>query len=621
LKLKVGPVIEIIILQESIAMKFRVLIVFLSFNIIVTAFSGSGGRSESMMNDIFQTMALSMFAYELPKIPEKGISFPRSAPLLLGAAERSLRMDSTICVGKPFNEFNIPDKDISFLRSAPLLFQAAESSLSTDGTIWVGKPFKELNYLSTDKILEYILNDAVNEKESSDHMDSLSIFDDMNDHGRDILEDTQPDKESDEEAMAMKLQDLPNDAGSNKEISDHIDSFSIIANMNVDTQPYKESDQEVTAVKLEYLPNDTGSKSEMSDHKECSSKIIPDMNHYERTQPHKESDEEVMIMKLKDFPNDAGSMKEIIDRIESLANIIHDMNDYQRDIFDNTRVELISISNSQSRVYAILTDEKNKRIFVAFRGTQSPADIHRDAKLIIKNIPDPTSENSSKIIGVHSGFLDALTGGDFDQGKTGKDTYKNGHIAATVKSLGLIEKGYSLYVTGHGLGGAMATLFGFFAASDDYFVKNGSVTIYSYASPRVGDSYFGDAFRVLEMKNRLRHGRIRNSGDVVVRLPYYFGRYKHVGLGVELLRDKPPKFEFPQKSVCDTTKLVFGTKAPVCGAVGDTILNTVLFPFKRMIREHSTNVMFNRLKSWLEVFERTTLEQLYEEFLHPKPSS
>jgi len=107
----------------------------------------------------------------------------------------------------------------------------------------------------------------------------------------------------------------------------------------------------------------------------------------------------------------------------------------------------------------------------------------------------------------------------------------------------------------------------------------------------------------------------------VVRLPYYFGRYKHVGLGVELLRDKPPKFEFPQKSVCDTTKLVFGTKAPVCGAVGDTILNTVLFPFKRMIREHSTNVMFNRLKSWLEVFERTTLEQLYEEFLHPKPSS
>ena len=79
---------------------FRVLIVFLSFNIIVNAFSGFGGGGESMMNDICQTMALSMFAYELTKVPDKDISFPRSAPLLLQPAESSLGMDSTECVGK-----------------------------------------------------------------------------------------------------------------------------------------------------------------------------------------------------------------------------------------------------------------------------------------------------------------------------------------------------------------------------------------------------------------------------------------------------------------------------------------------------------------------------------------
>ena len=134
-------------------MMFRVLIVFLALNIIVTAFSGSGGGSESMLNDICQTMALSMFAYELPKIPDKSISFPRSTPLLLQASERSLKMDSTICAGKPFDELNIPDKGFSFPRLAPLLLQADESSIRSDGTIWVGRPFKELNYLTTDMIL------------------------------------------------------------------------------------------------------------------------------------------------------------------------------------------------------------------------------------------------------------------------------------------------------------------------------------------------------------------------------------------------------------------------------------------------------------------------------------
>ena len=95
-----------------------------------------------------------------------------------------------------------------------------------------------------------------------------------------------------------------------------------------------------------------------------------------------------------------------------------------------------------------------------------------------------------------------------------KDTHAYGCVAETVKCLGLIEKGYHLYVTGHSLGGAMATLFCFFAASDDYFVQNGHVTIYSYASPRIGNSLFRDAFRYLEVNDRVRHARIRNKWDV-----------------------------------------------------------------------------------------------------------
>ena len=113
----------------------------------------------------------------------------------------------------------------------------------------------------------------------------------------------------------------------------------------------------------------------------------------------------------------------------------------------------------------------------------------------------------------------------------------------------------------------------------------------------------------------------------VVRLPYYFGRYKHVGLGVELLGDKKsgksPKFEFPEKTVPRVydSKPRFLMKAPMSGGVGDTIRNTIVFPLNWIKREHSTNLMFDRLKSWRETFERTTLEQLYEEFCHRYPSS
>ena len=138
-----------------------------------------------------------------------------------------------------------------------------------------------------------------------------------------------------------------------------------------------------------------------------------------------------------------------------------------------------------------------------------------------KTIDDPTSNNATKVIGVHSGFFDALLGKDGEVGiacknmyEHGKDTHEYGCVAETVKSLGLIEKSYRLYVTGHSLGAAMATLFGFFAASDDYFVQNVHVTIYSYASPKVGNSLFRNAFKFLEVNNRVRHARIRNFLDV-----------------------------------------------------------------------------------------------------------
>ena len=58
------------------------------------------------------------------------------------------------------------------------------------------------------------------------------------------------------------------------------------------------------------------------------------------------------------------------------------MNHYEREIFDNTRVELIKVEISHSRVYAIVNYKRNKRVLVVFGGSQLTSDIYRDAKLI-----------------------------------------------------------------------------------------------------------------------------------------------------------------------------------------------------------------------------------------------
>ena len=109
---------------------------------------------------------------------------------------------------------------------------------------------------------------------------------------------------------------------------------------------------------------------------------------------------------------------------------------------------------------------------------------------------------------------------------------------------------HSLFITGHSLGGAMATLFGFFVAAsdDDIYVKNSPVRVFSVSSPRVGNKAFRDSFKQLEEEGRLRHARIHNARDKVAMLPYIGGLYRHVGLEVKLrFKGLEPRLDYPRK--------------------------------------------------------------------------
>jgi len=75
--------------------------------------------------------------------------------------------------------------------------------------------------------------------------------------------------------------------------------------------------------------------------------------------------------------------------------------------------------------------------------------------------------------------------------------------------------GRDLYITGHSLGGAMATI----AASR---LKHKAKALYTYGSPRVGTRSFVKSFNV-------PHYRHVNNNDVVTKVPFAFLGYKHHG--------------------------------------------------------------------------------------------
>ena len=173
-------------------------------------------------------------------------------------------------------------------------------------------------------------------------------------------------------------------------------------------------------------------------------------------------------------------------------------------------------------VYAIGFDKLRKRVTLAFRGSVTTTDFKKDAMMSLKKQPNPVAGidyNQSKEIGIHKGFYEYL----LSPRENGKNKYQEimGHIE-TLFSDSDRQKNYKLYVTGHSLGGALATLFSLHAAasavSPDSVIPS-PVCCVSVASPRVGDRAFQSAFVKLEELGHLRHLRVANDRDPVTMMP------------------------------------------------------------------------------------------------------
>ncbi|KAJ8599030.1 hypothetical protein CTAYLR_007666 [Chrysophaeum taylorii] len=197
-------------------------------------------------------------------------------------------------------------------------------------------------------------------------------------------------------------------------------------------------------------------------------------------------------------------------------------------------------------VFAIFCNHNYKRVTVAFRGSQCFLDWEQNAEYRMV----PLKVNGEYQGWCHHGFHDVV----FAKPKSARYGTVSLYNAVADQLRKEFSKkllkddaderrrvnDYSLWVTGHSKGAAIATLFGFVAAQDATLAEvfPGPVTVFSFASPRVGDYEFRQKHQDLEAAGKLRHLRFMNDDDIVPCIPFAsfnLGRaYTHVGARVVL---------------------------------------------------------------------------------------
>ncbi len=155
--------------------------------------------------------------------------------------------------------------------------------------------------------------------------------------------------------------------------------------------------------------------------------------------------------------------------------------------------EFINDKETDTQCFIASDDEK---IVIAFRGTSSIKDAFTD--LLIIKTPYPKSRRWFFKPRAHYGFVNAFLAVR--------------HRIHEVLSRCLLIKPYKVYITGHSLGAALATLC---AIDLKETMKINNLLIYTFGSPKVGNSWFARRFN-----KKIKHSyRFVNDDDVVPWLP------------------------------------------------------------------------------------------------------
>ena len=106
------------------------------------------------------------------------------------------------------------------------------------------------------------------------------------------------------------------------------------------------------------------------------------------------------------------------------------------------------------------------------------------------------------------------------------------------------DKNKKIFITGHSLGGALATLCHYY----DYFYDDSAMSI-TFGSPRVGNNEFKKDFNLLKLESY----RIVYGEDTITKVPTLWMKFKHVGKKIKLKKE----YSFWQKFLIPVYK-IFG---------------------------------------------------------------
>ena len=151
----------------------------------------------------------------------------------------------------------------------------------------------------------------------------------------------------------------------------------------------------------------------------------------------------------------------------------------------------------------VMLDHQYQLIVISFRGTVSDVNWRTNLDFIFKDVSDICEGCQA-----HSGFLGSWKGVQnivFDAWKSTQSQYD----------------GYRTVVTGLSLGGALATLC---AAEMSTMAPRGSISLYTYGSPRVGDQLLASFIESSFGPNTFR---VTHLNDPVPRLPGRLLGFRH----------------------------------------------------------------------------------------------
>jgi hypothetical protein len=201
-------------------------------------------------------------------------------------------------------------------------------------------------------------------------------------------------------------------------------------------------------------------------------------------------------------------------------------------------------------VYGLAVDRINKRVTLAFRGTENELAFESNwsANLsVLKRkvkLPSYFDDKETNTIYLHFGFYQYLFEETFDA-TDDPSKRKYDEILEDVLRLLADHPGYRLYVTGHSLGGALASMVSLFLACDVRLPK--PVTCLTAGAPRVGGSGYLPAVQILEKHGQLRYCRVVNDNDAVAAMPTV--GFHHAGFQIRLYENasSPMEVTYPKK--------------------------------------------------------------------------